>query len=88
MNPRSLFALRKAAMLGGMFLCFGAALPAYDRFGLDLTRLPLALHLAALIGPVLVGMILGYGLSTLVPLTRRRSSRERCDRRRRDAVAG
>ncbi len=68
MHPRSLFALRKAAMLGGMFLCFGVALSAYDRAGVDLPGLPLALHLAALIGPVLAGMGLGYGLSCLVPL--------------------
>jgi hypothetical protein len=68
MHPRSLFALRKAAMLGGMFLCFGVALSVYDRLDLDLPGLPLALHLAALIGPVLIGMALGYGLSGLVPL--------------------
>ncbi len=59
MTPRTQVALMKLSMLAGGLLCFFAAMYAYSGLGVDLTRLPLWLNLAALIIPILGGMVLG-----------------------------
>jgi hypothetical protein len=51
-----------------MFVCFGIAMAAYNRFNLNIALQPLWVNLVAYISPLLLGAFLGYWLVSRVPL--------------------
>ena len=68
MRPSVHIALMKLAMMCGMFLCFGVAMAAYNRFQLNIALQPLWVNLVAYVGPLLLGMYVGHWLVCRVPL--------------------
>jgi hypothetical protein len=68
MRPATHIAAQKLAMMCGMFLCFGVAMDVYNRLKLNIAIQPLWVNLVAYIGPLLLGMYLGYWLLSRVPM--------------------